>query len=144
MIHALGLTGAQQDKVDSLHAKTLDSLEDVYDEIDEEEQRLSSLYKSPDANKKKITATLNRLDSLEQQIDARWLRFREDVMDLLTDEQLETYNRYYSRGSGPGADVDDDDLGWGRGRGRGYGYGRGGGNGYGRGGRGYGRGWRYR
>ena len=161
MIHALGLTGAQQDKVDSLHAKTLDSLEDVYDEIDEEEQRLSSLYKSPDANKKKITATLNRLDSLEQQIDARWLRFREDVMDLLTDEQLETYNRYYSRGSGPGADADDDDLWWGRGRGRGYGYGRGGGNGYGRGGRGYGygrgrgngygrggrgygRGWRYR
>ncbi len=136
MIHALGLTGAQQDEVDRLHAKTQESLEDVLDEIDEVEQRLSVLYESPNASKKKIAATLDSLDSLEQQIDASWLRFREDVMDLLTEEQLEKYNRYYSRGYGPGADVDDDDLGWGRGRGRG--------NGYGRGGRGYGRGWRYR
>ena len=151
MMHALGLTGAQQNEVDRLHAKTLEGLEDVYDEIDEEERRLSVLDESPDANKKKIAATLDRLDSLERQIDASWLRFREDVMDLLTEKQLEKYNRYYSRGYGPGADVDDDDLWWGRGRGRGYGYGNGRGYGRGRGrgygygrGRGYGRGWRYK
>lgn len=122
MMNALEMTDAQRAKVNKLYYAALEDVDDLDDEIDREERRLDALYESSRPDQKKIDAVQRRIDALDRQVDARWKRFRDDVLDLLTDAQIDQYNRYRSRGYGPGVDTAP---GWGRGRGRGYGRGRG-------------------
>ena len=129
MMNALEMTDAQRAQVNRLYDKTLDDVDDLNDEIDKEDRRLDALYDSSRPDQKKIDAVQRRIDALYRQVDARGEKFRRDVLDLLTDAQVEQYQRYRSRGYGPGADTAP---GWGYGRGRGYGRGQGYGRGRGR------------
>ncbi len=143
MMYALEMTGAQQNEVDRLYLAAEKDADDLSREVLQEESRLLALRAAPERSAKKIAAVLGNLDALHRQIDARWRRFRDDVLDLLTEEQLARYHFYRSRDFGPGA---DDAPGWYRGRGRGCGRGWGCGRDWGCErdwgcGRGRGRGW---
>lgn len=134
MVYVLGVTRAQQDTIDNLRLKALDSERPLLRDLDRTELELSALAASPKPDEKAAEGLRKKARELEGKIDEVWSKYRQQVLALLTPEQRRQYDElavtpapYGYAGYGPG-----------------YGYGRGRFGGWGRGGywRGGGWGWR--
>jgi Spy/CpxP family protein refolding chaperone len=123
MAYLLGVTRAQQNAIDMLQQKALDSERPLLRELDRSELELSALAASQKPDEKVAEGLRKKARELDGKIDEVWSKHLQEVLALLTSEQRQQYDeltvasgRYGRAGYGPG-------YGWGRGRGMGWGRG---------------------
>jgi Spy/CpxP family protein refolding chaperone len=132
MTYWLGVTQAQQERIDDLYFKALDTARPLLRDLDRTESELAALAAAQKPDEKAAEGLRKKARDLDGKIEGVWSKYEEQVLALLTPEQRQEYDRlaatrgpsYLGPGYGPG---------YGYGMGRYMRWGRGGGLGGGRG-----------
>lgn len=115
MAYLLGISRDQQDAIDALYLKALDSAKPLLRELDRTELELSALGATPKHDAKVAQELRKKARELSVKIDDIWSKYHDQVLSLLTPQQRQDYDRLAAT-RGPGC--------WGYGPGYGYGRGR--------------------
>ncbi len=123
MVYRLGITRAQQDKIDVLYLKATDDARPLLRRLDQNEMELAALTRSEKYDEKAALRLRQQARDLVGKVDEVWSKYRQQVLALLTPEQRQQYDElatasgpYGGAGYGPGY---GNGWGWGRGFGRG-------------------------
>lgn len=123
----LKLTPEQRNWISELDEESADYLAPVIKELEQKRAELRELWSSSHPDEAEILALQRGMEPLREKVRERRIRFRIQVLELLTPKQREVYlrlirNRPAGFGWGCGCGWK---MGWGRGYGRGMGRGRG-------------------